>query len=676
MFFLYPEKWAEDSRPTSTIVNTSNSSYYVDEVLDIYSINELTLQEVGISDRGISVPLPSGGFLPEINLRSLSSLTSEHVALIQGVSGQGFNIQIFDFDTHELIETFTRDSFILDSLMFSDDAVLRGIIPKALSEESFEYSLIFSERENSTSPLNIHSVVVSHNLSTNESQVDWSNAKSLEVVPSSFNRIFEPNGSSGPILFSTYEGSSPNRIDRLHLWNPSLDASNALTTITEKTLNGVASPQIIENNLGTAVVWAENGDGYDSLRYVVIPTNNDPSFEYVFNVPKWNSFQLGKTDESFVLVSSHPDDDTIRFTLLSSDGHHQETFEIGSGILVTGIDDQSDLFANGRPDGVVLSEIYGSKLTPMGFDLTRILLEDHQYFDEQKNYFEYADRFGGSTINGTRLADTVWLNEGDDWFNTFFAVHQYRDTVHTGAGADRVDALNQDATIYLGTDGVWGNGFYARNVSHDDNAIGTQVLVSLGGKTKFEDVLMNPYQIYLSESADAYFLDDQYSSFHQSIDLNLNGNAARLWGNQLGSSEILALGGDDIIDLSSSTFSIMDSLIVRGGDGNDIIWTGAGAETLDGGDGNDTLNGSAGDDTLMGGTGFDIFEFTATSGNDTITDFVKDEDELHFYFREGEAEESAVASIENGVVTWDAVTVDLGDSSLAISDLNITYEMI
>ena len=112
------------------------------------------------------------------------------------------------------------------------------------------------------------------------------------------------------------------------------------------------------------------------------------------------------------------------------------------------------------------------------------------------------------------------------------------------------------------------------------------------------------------------------------------------------------------------------------GGGDDILWSGQGNDTLNGGSGNDVINGSEGEDLLTGGSGADIFEFTATSGNDTITDFNKDEDELHFYFREGEAEQSAITSISNGIVTWGLVTIDLNDATLNLSDLTITYEMI
>ncbi|WP_445503872.1 glycoside hydrolase family 113 [Microvirga sp. G4-2] len=62
-----------------------------------------------------------------------------------------------------------------------------------------------------------------------------------------------------------------------------------------------------------------------------------------------------------------------------------------------------------------------------------------------------------------------------------------------------------------------------------------------------------------------------------------------------------------------------------------LVWTGtSGNDKLDGGYHNDTLNGGAGNDTLWGGNGHDIisggmgadrFDFGASNGTDTITDF-------------------------------------------------------
>ena len=180
---------------------------------------------------------------------------------------------------------------------------------------------------------------------------------------------------------------------------------------------------------------------------------------------------------------------------------------------------------------------------------------------------------------------------------------------------------------------------------------------------------MNAYidDVYAYFSANQWSVVDGFTSMY---DYDGSGGSFTLNGSDYG----------DVFDLTTEHYSVTEalpnySMTYNGLGGDDVIW-GFGFATIDGGAGNDVINGGLGANTLTGGTGFDIFEFTATSGNDTITDFNKDEDELHFYYRKGEAEESAVASIENGVVTWDAVTVDLGDSSLAISDLNINYEMI
>jgi Ca2+-binding RTX toxin-like protein len=212
------------------------------------------------------------------------------------------------------------------------------------------------------------------------------------------------------------------------------------------------------------------------------------------------------------------------------------------------------------------------------------------------------------------------------------------------------------------------------SVPHD-GSIGTGSRVSLAGKSRFAEVIdggSSSDTIYLTSNSDAFFLDDHFSQFHPEAVTNGDFKA------RFASVErVLGGSGDDILDCSSEIYSLSQlNMQLDGGGGDDILWSGQGNDTLNGGSGNDVINGSEGDDLLTGGSGADIFEFTATSGNDTITDFNKDEDELHFYFRVGEAEESAVASINNGIVTWDAVTIDLKDSSLALSDLNIGYEMV
>ena len=49
---------------------------------------------------------------------------------------------------------------------------------------------------------------------------------------------------------------------------------------------------------------------------------------------------------------------------------------------------------------------------------------------------------------------------------------------------------------------------------------------------------------------------------------------------------------------SSKIPQILDSMILNGGVGNDIIWSSAGTDTLNGGDGKETINGRRATDTL------------------------------------------------------------------------------
>ncbi len=76
--------------------------------------------------------------------------------------------------------------------------------------------------------------------------------------------------------------------------------------------------------------------------------------------------------------------------------------------------------------------------------------------------------------------------------------------------------------------------------------------------------------------------------------------------------------GNDIIDLSSTKYSLGNGVELYGDAGNDVIW---------GGSGNDILIGGAGADRLTGGPGNDTFRYTlasdsnSTGGIDTISHF-------------------------------------------------------
>ena len=133
--------------------------------------------------------------------------------------------------------------------------------------------------------------------------------------------------------------------------------------------------------------------------------------------------------------------------------------------------------------------------------------------------------------------------------------------------------------------------------------------------------------------------------------------------------EVIRAGeGNDIADLTSANIILTDAIKIYGEAGDDTLWGSNGNDTIDGGEDNDTLFGSAGDDTLTGGTGDDVFQFTATSGSDVITDFDVSGDKIELYYRAEDNHSNADLNLTSGIVTWD---VDNTSSDVVI-DLSAT----
>lgn len=295
-----------------------------------------------------------------------------------------------------------------------------------------------------------------------------------------------------------------------------------------------------------------------------------------------------------------------------------------------------------------------------------------QYTDTLTNIEGVIGSLNDDDITGDQAINKLYGADGDDILRGAGG----DDYLSTGAGTDYVKGDQGLDTLALAADGLWSYGSYAKNVG-STNLVGTENLISIKGYTQFSDVVdggADIDELVLTESKDAFFLHDSYSALHSTLSTTADNTTARL----IDLEEISAGDGDDLIDLTSENFSLASiDMTLNGEAGNDILWAAQGDDTLNGGIGDDVLNGSSGDDTLTGGSGSDTFEFTATSGNDTITDFAV-EDVLKFYRRSSDTNDAVIDEV-NDQVTWQAdghvVTIDF-DTDITASNVTIEYELI
>src|SRR5262249_8766485 len=132
-------------------------------------------------------------------------------------------------------------------------------------------------------------------------------------------------------------------------------------------------------------------------------------------------------------------------------------------------------------------------------------------------------------------------------------------------------------------------------------------LLSSGGSGESDNVTVDG-----SSAADAI----QITANDHSV--AISGLAAQVTLNDAEAADVLLVQGqlgNDTIDASLMPASSV-SLVLSGGDGDDLIKGGVGVDVLLGGDGIDTLLGGAGNDTLNGGGGNDVFD--GGNGDDTI----------------------------------------------------------
>jgi Ca2+-binding RTX toxin-like protein len=209
----------------------------------------------------------------------------------------------------------------------------------------------------------------------------------------------------------------------------------------------------------------------------------------------------------------------------------------------------------------------------------------------------------GMTLYGGAGNDTLIGDAGDDTL----AGRGGADTLIGGAGDDRF-LFNRDA--------VWGDGERRVNLGSPTGA-GTGESASIARLARSYDVFLGGSgmdTLQGTSGADAILLDDLLSP--------ANSAGARIQDIEI----ILAGAGNDVIDLTSTSYTL-GNVRVEGGSGADVIWSsggddillgGAGADRIFGGAGHDYLGGEGGGDDLNGGLGNDVLQ--GGSGNDRLLD--------------------------------------------------------
>ncbi len=230
----------------------------------------------------------------------------------------------------------------------------------------------------------------------------------------------------------------------------------------------------------------------------------------------------------------------------------------------------------------------------------------------------------------------------------------------------RSDADGNADAFYVNAAGTWGSRYAARHVGSADAPWGgTKESVSLAGKNKLTDIFegsTDASTLLMTDDAngDALFVDDIYSASPGELGLSQS-RIARI-------GEIRAGAGDDVVDMTSNRIEYTgDGLTVRGGDGDDTIWTNkddnllfgdAGNDRIAGASGNDVIAGGIGNDRMHGGGGSDVFTFCNDWGADKVEQLGTGTVTLWF----------ASGSEDN----WNAETMTYkdGDNSVRVSGVN------
>ena len=278
------------------------------------------------------------------------------------------------------------------------------------------------------------------------------------------------------------------------------------------------------------------------------------------------------------------------------------------------------------------------------------------------------DNYGGFILGESVEIENAKSGSGDDQItgnalNNFILSSGGNNVIEPRTGHDLVLLGKGDDTIYLTSNDIWDETYYAKNVSINvlDATLET---VNLSGYTKFNDHVFSGKgndTIILTGGDDAYFLEDEFSHRHEkSFETAPEGTILGHLTARIFETEFVYAGeGNDIIDFSSSYLK-HQPVHINGQSGNDVLWGGISNDTLNGGAGSDSINGGLGNDLLIGGPGTNIFSFAGHFGDDVIQDWNEGSNKIEIH------------NLNNSLMTNDADTLYFGEfGSIKFADYEI-----
>ncbi len=472
----------------------------------------------------------------------------------------------------------------------------------------------------------------------------------------------------------TYVGNSsvPEAQVRFDLINTN-GASSVGATVDDPGIGKIDSINDFDRGISTTETSTQFTDG-QWLEFASTELNDQAGQMVV-------TFEYPVAAVGFYLMGREDSKNNVTLTLTMADGSSQIPADaypiIPTGDPSTSTSNNDDgsvqfygfISPSGAQAGCLIQSITIEEIYKSPFSRDIVSIDDLYFVTTDTTEFANYQIDLNSVTTGTTADDIINGTTGND-------------EISTGLGADVVYALAGNDSITLTADSTWGSGYRATNVSNADS-VGTGKQIILMGLNKFSDVIDGGDDVdtlILTSGNDVFFIDDVYADHHSSLTLSSTTQGINSIARVIDLETINAGEGNDIVDLTSTNFILTDAVTINGEAGNDNLWGSNGGDTIDGGAGDDSIFGGAGSDTLTGGAGADVFQFTATSGSDVITDFAVSEDSIELYYRAQDEHTNADLSLSNGVLTWSTsvsndVLIDFSATTTS-SDLNDVDSLI